>query len=241
MKLLLAAVAVLSYGQQFEAASVKPLKDSAVSFHFTVSPNRLDVKNMNLINLIEQAYDLADYQVSFSDAILRDIPRSHVDIQATTDVAVPRAEMMAMLQNLFIERYHLATRWDTRTCVGYRLEVMPGGPKMKPSEQGYAIPNSPMNDGAAVEFNGPMTMRQLSERLNGPAGKIVVDATGLEGFFNIKLRFASTDISAVPDSGPPAALLPNAIKEQLGLRLVPGKQSVKVLVVDHADAIPVAN
>jgi uncharacterized protein (TIGR03435 family) len=45
----------------------------------------------------------------------------------------------------------------------------------------------------------------------------------------------------VLDSSPPAALLPNAIKEQLGLRLVPGKQKVKVLVVDHADAVPVAN
>jgi uncharacterized protein (TIGR03435 family) len=36
-------------------------------------------------------------------------------------------------------------------------------------------------------------------------------------------------------------LLTKAVEEQLGLKLVSGKEAIKVLIVDHADAVPVAN
>ena len=42
-----------------------------------------------------------------------------------------------MLQRLLIERFHLATHWETRTEPVYRLVVLPGGPKMAVADEGY--------------------------------------------------------------------------------------------------------
>jgi uncharacterized protein (TIGR03435 family) len=221
----------------FEAASIKPLTSSyEEAFHFTVLPNRLDVKNMNLKFLIEQAWDLPDFAVSGPDSLTR----NHFDIVATSGVPVSRAVMQTMLRNLLIERFHLATHSDSRIESQYRLEVLPGGPAMKTAAEGYALPFPPIREGGSIRLNTPMSMRQLAQRLTRYTGKPVVDATNLEGYFQIALTFASEDL-AVSGQGVAAPLLTKAIQEQLGLRLVSAKEPLKFLVVDHADDVPVAN
>ena len=92
-----------------------------------------------------------------------------------------------------------------------------------------------------MQLNGPMSMRQLSERLTRFAGRPVVDGTALEGFFTIKLSFAPDDYDASKDTGEAQPLLPKAVEEQLGLKLVAGKEPIKILVVDHVDSEPVPN
>jgi len=52
-----------SASSSFEAAAITPVPNPYGAFHFNILPNRLDVKNMSLSYLIQQAYDLADYQV----------------------------------------------------------------------------------------------------------------------------------------------------------------------------------
>jgi uncharacterized protein (TIGR03435 family) len=221
----------------FEAASIKPVETREGPFHFTVLPNRLDVKNLSLGFLILQAYDLPAYALSGPEGLVN----NGFDIAATSGRPVSKAEMRAMLQGLLIERFHLSTHWETRTQAAYRLVVLPGGPRMKVSDEGYAAPNSPLQDGNSIQLNGPMSMRQLSERLTRFAGKPVVDATNLEGYFTIKLTFASDDYDPSKDTGVVPPLLTKAVEEQLGLKLVPGKEPIKILVVDHVDAVPVPN
>jgi len=77
-------------------------------------------------------------------------------------------------------------------------------------------------------------------RLTPWAGKPVLDATGIEGYFIIKLTFAATGIDA-SDASTNAPLLANALSEQLGLKLLSVREPVRILVVDHADAVPTAN
>lgn len=221
----------------FEAASITPLKSGQGPFHFTVLPNRLDVKNLSLGFLIREAYDLAAYQLSGPD---RSLDR-RFDIAATSGKPVSKADMRAMLQSLLIERFHLATHWQTQTETVYRLVTLPGGPKMKLVDAGYALPNSPLRDGGSIQIGGPMSMRQLSERLAGFAGKPVVDATSLEGYFSIQLTFAAEDYDPSQGSGSAAPLLPKAVEQQLGLKLAPAKEPVRILVVDHVDATPLPN
>jgi uncharacterized protein (TIGR03435 family) len=222
----------------FEAASVKPLKSSVGPFHFTVLPNRLDVHNMNLQFLIKWAYDLRDDQISGPDWLVS----AHYDIVATTGEPVSKDAMRTRLQNLLVERFHLATHWETRTIAMYRLVVLAKGPKMKTEEQGYAVPNSPTLDRGALRLDGPMSMGQLAERLARYAGKPVVDATNLDGYFTMKLTFASDDLqtgSAVGDFAPP--VLTVAVQEQLGLKLVSETGPIKILIIDHAEPVPTAN
>jgi uncharacterized protein (TIGR03435 family) len=74
----------------------------------------------------------------------------------------------------------------------------------------------------------------------------VIDKTGITNYIQIHLEF-SPDDSAAPrpvttDPGSPAAVsspdspgIFQAIREQLGLRLVPAKGPVDVLVIDHME------
>jgi bla regulator protein blaR1 len=76
-------------------------------------------------------------------------------------------------------------------------------------------------------------------------GKPVVDQTGLKGRFDFAMELPAGMISFPfspkppnPDDPPPAPKGPlflNAVREQLGLKLTPGKGSVRVLVVDHVE------
>jgi Protein of unknown function (DUF3738) len=126
--------------QSFAAASVKALKTVDGPVHFTVLPNRLDVANLSLGYLIKQAYDLRDDQLSGPDWL----SKNHYDIAATSGDAASPAVMRVMLQHLLVERFHLATHWETRTVAVYRLVVLSNGPKMKVADHGFAMPNSPM-------------------------------------------------------------------------------------------------
>jgi uncharacterized protein (TIGR03435 family) len=79
----------------------------------------------------------------------------------------------------------------------------------------------------------------------------VVDKTELQGTFDFKLEFAPQAPGALPrppsmdgsaeaidESGPN---LMTAVQQQLGLRLVPGKIAVDVVVVDRGNPTPVGN
>jgi len=63
-------------------------------------------------------------------------------------------------------------------------------------------------------------------------GTITVDRTGLTGRYTLDLDYLFTGAEPPPDFAGPS--LPTAIKEQWGLRLVPGKGRLKLLVIDSA-------
>jgi uncharacterized protein (TIGR03435 family) len=192
---------------------------------------------MSLAFLIQQAFDLPAFEVIVPESV----GTRRYDIAATSGDAASPAEMRVMLRNLLIQRFHLTTHWDERTEPLYRLTVLPSGHKMKPTDQGYAIPNSPLRGSNFLQLTGPMNMRQLAERLTQSTGRPVLDDTGLEGYFRIELTFATDDAPVGVDSGSPVALLPAAVRDQLGLKLVLAKDKIQILVVDHADQMPVEN
>ena len=68
------------------------------------------------------------------------------------------------------------------------------------------------------------------------AGRMVVDKTGLTGYYTLVLQSASTEpLGAPPGSAATATELPSiftAVQEQLGLKLVSSRAPVEVLVID---------
>jgi uncharacterized protein (TIGR03435 family) len=74
----------------------------------------------------------------------------------------------------------------------------------------------------------------------------VIDKTGMTNQFEIHLKFSPDDSAAsrpsITDPGSPSAVsspdapgIFQAIQEQLGLRLVPAKGPVNVLLIDHVE------
>ena len=83
-------------------------------------------------------------------------------------------------------------------------------------------------------------MAALARLMTVPAGRIIVDKTGLTGGFDFDLEF--TPEPAAPGGQPPAAPadanLPSlftALEEQLGLKLEATRGPVEVLVIDRVE------
>ena len=78
---------------------------------------------------------------------------------------------------------------------------------------------------------GPISARFIVG-LSDAAGRIVIDKTGLTGNYDIALKWTLT--IAIERSNAPPDLF-TAIEEQLGLKLVPTKAPVDVVIVDHVE------
>ena len=85
------------------------------------------------------------------------------------------------------------------------------------------------------------TMSTVAQMLSLPPsrvllGTIAVDRTGLTGRYTLDLDYLFTGTAPSPDFAGPS--LPAAIKEQWGLRLVPGKARLKLLIIDSVQPPP---
>jgi uncharacterized protein (TIGR03435 family) len=169
-----------------------------------------------------------------------------------------------MMQALLEERFHLKTHREVREVPVYLMTVDKGGPKFRPTKEDSCKPfdfsealnfttlnTKPEGEQCAVpkvlrkgpvtviDFRG-VTLDVFAKDLH-PDGRPVIDRTGLMGAFDIHLELETV----APDSSGPAGgaasdPLPHAsdvtaIREQLGLRLVPAKGLVEFLVIDHVE------
>jgi uncharacterized protein (TIGR03435 family) len=69
-----------------------------------------------------------------------------------------------------------------------------------------------------------------------------LDETGLTGLFAVKLDFAPDSLLSRPKSRDDLApALPNALLQQLGLKLESKKRQLQTLIIDHIEKMPVGN
>ncbi len=75
-------------------------------------------------------------------------------------------------------------------------------------------------------------------------GRVIIDETGLKGSYDFELNWAPDEShSPSPNAGQGSADSPpregpsifTAFQEQLGLKLVPNKAPVEVLIIDHVE------
>jgi uncharacterized protein (TIGR03435 family) len=166
-----------------------------------------------------------------------------------------------MLQTILEDRFKLKIHRETRQGPVYELALGKGSPKLKPLQDGSCTPvvvGRPLPllpDGQrrcrnmasprSVDFEGG-TLSMFAGSLGMVLDRPVIDKTGITSYFEIHLVF-SPDDSATPqpataDPGASAAVgasdapgIFQAIQDQLGLRLVPAKGPVDVLVIDHIE------
>ncbi|HEY3839169.1 MAG TPA: TIGR03435 family protein [Bryobacteraceae bacterium] len=250
---------------KFEVASVKECKAGDRSPPTISSPGRLSLGCWNLKTVILQAYEVfASGKVDPLNPVLPLTPvegdpawinsaRYSIDAKAET----PQSGAMMrgpMMQALLEERFHMRTHREIREVPVYLMTVDKGGPKFRPTKEGSCLPVDTSGDLTAhhpdgepcaavkVARKGPttvfdfrgFTLAVFAGDLH-PDGRHVIDRTGLAGPFDIHLELET----AAPDSADPGGAasdpLPVAMRQQLGLRLVPGKGPVEFLVIDHIE------
>jgi uncharacterized protein (TIGR03435 family) len=223
----------------FEAATIKPAgpsPDGHVHINYPEG-GRFSAINITLLNLMEWAYEIPQKQILDGPGWMRS---TRFDIQATTDAETDamlrgmsseqdRMVKRRMVQRLLEDRFAMKLHRETRVLPAYDLVVAKGGSKLTESKaNGKSIGMS------RADFHAEgLTMDLVAEQLSRILGRVTVDKTGLDGRYDLKLKWTPDDAVATPDS-PPSLF--TAIEEQLGLELKAAKEPVAVLVVDHIEA-----
>jgi uncharacterized protein (TIGR03435 family) len=166
-----------------------------------------------------------------------------------------------MLQTILEDRFKLKIHRETRQGPVYELALGKGSPKLKPLQDGSCTPvfvGRPLPllpDGQhrcrnmasprGIDIEGG-TLSMFGGLLGMVLDRPIIDKTGITSYFEIHLVFSPDDppaprpVTAEPGvsaaaRAPDAPGIFQAIQEQLGLRLVPAKGPVDVLVIDHIE------
>ena len=230
--------------EAFDVATVKPVDADAHSGRFfrMEGPHRWKATNFTLQALIALAYDLNPRTISGGPSW---ISTQRFVIEAVTpgDVTPARPEQMQMLRALLVERFGLKFHRQDKEFAIYSLEVAKGGPKLKPAAKpdeqpqliGVVYPGHMEVPARGVTMDDFVAMLQRAT-LDRPT----LNRTGLTGKYDFNLVWAQDEtqyggeVPKAPDDAQSPPLF-TAMREQLGLQLVPTRGMVSTLVVDAAE------
>jgi|SRR5271157_2528831 len=233
----------------FAVASVKPSRhvlgrdaDSRIS----IGPAGLRGGNVTLKHLIAEAYGVQPYQIfggpNWLDA-------EEYDVEAKADGPATREQEALMLRGLLTDRFRLSLHDETRELRVYHLVVDKHGARIRATtdaetpaaKAGAAGPRSFHGDmqrfadllSVQLSIAMPDDPTQPGRASGSPVP--VMDKTGLPGVYDF-----SVDMRPEPGADI-FTLWQGVLQDQLGLKLESLKAPVEVLVIDHAERIPVAN
>jgi uncharacterized protein (TIGR03435 family) len=232
----------------FDVASIHPnntATDGHPHIYSDPAESHFRTVNLSIKSLIQFAYAIPESQI-LNAPVWLDSTLFDIDAKAGTSVdaqlrALPKAEArlqkQRMVQALLADRFHLAAHQETRQLPIYALVAAKGGPKFQPSQiDGTTIDTGQSHMHIAGSDD---TLAILARELAQVLGRVVVNQTGVNGRFDLKLRWTPDDappplLNGGPDPNAPPGIF-TAIQEQLGLKLEPSKGPVPVLVIDRVD------
>ena len=268
-----AAAPAATASPTFEVASIKRHQGGGPSMLRNQPGGTLAVANIPVNFLIAFAYNVKRFQITAGPAWINS---EGFDIEAKPDIAPPEDarnmsfeqhqaimdQQRVRMQNLLADRFQLKFHRETKELPIYALVVAKNGPKLHESSA-----PSPPDPSAAPKRGGPngpgifmgrgqltgkqMKLSFLAEALSEQLDRLVIDRTGLNGFYEFTLKWAPDESQGaafkgpgpLPPGGPDAPPPPDssgpslftAIQEQLGLKLEPSKGPVEILVIDRVE------
>jgi uncharacterized protein (TIGR03435 family) len=144
-----------------------------------------------------------------------------------------------MVQSMLADRFKLAFHRDQRQMNVYALVAAKGGPKIEKAADSSGRPDCMRAVGAelqAVATCKNVTMADFARAMQALAplyaDRTVVDLTGLEGSYDLKLSWFGK-LNAVAEAR--GIGFPEALEKNLGLKLDGRKLPVPVIVIDHVE------
>ncbi len=221
-------------------------------------PDGMSTTNIPLQSLIASAYgikmDLVSGGPSWVNSKGFDVEAKLLPEEGSAPAKLSQAQREAMLRALLIDRFHLKAHVESKILPIYELAVAKDGPKIKP-----ALPQPPATDGKPGDFSEPGSMNfapghleaheylisSLADQLGYIVQRTTLDKTDLTQPYTFTLDWtpdeqlqAAGDKAATGTEAKPSIYA--ALREQLGLKLVPAKGPVNTLVIDHVE-LPTAN
>jgi uncharacterized protein (TIGR03435 family) len=187
---------------------------------------------LSVKGLIRRAWDVQEFQVvGGPDWVSTD----RYDISAVAPLGTPGdAPLNPFLQSLLVDRFGLKMHRENRQMSRLALTVAKNGHKLHPAQPGR---KTTWSNGRGTTTGQNVTTQNLAvNMLQRVLNQWVSDETSITGNFDITLQWnPGDDLAASAPDDANLALGPSiytAIQEQLGLKLVPGKGPVPVIVID---------
>jgi uncharacterized protein (TIGR03435 family) len=200
--------------------------------------------NATLTSVLTKAYNVKFQQIAGPSWL----DSERYEIIGKMPQGASKEQVPTMLQNLLAEKFQTKVHWETTQGQAYTLVVDENGPKIKESH----APNRSMsiNTAGHIQYTG-VTMDSLAESLSVFLDSPVVNATRIEGTFDITLDVSMKDMTGLRKLGWPGsegATPANArspsifnVLQGLGLKLQPWTTPIVHLVVDRAERLPAPN
>jgi uncharacterized protein (TIGR03435 family) len=219
---------------------VKPNKNSEGVIQFAIQPGgRFVATDIPLKQFIRAAYTLQLYQIvdapSWTESERFDITAiSNRDLQDGTSWKPDGqfALVQLMMQSLLADRFTFRAHFEERQSQVYALvrDESRDAKALTPARPcGGADCRMQIGSGTLRAPNVELPL--FAELLSQLTGRLVTDATGLTGSFEINLRWKPESQDSTSD----APSIFTALPEQLGLRLDARRGPVRMLVIDSVD------
>ncbi len=233
----------------FEVASIHASEPGLVRSSIGTDPGKFDMRNVSLRRSIEWAYELNPNQLmgpAWLDDVRFDITARAEDHSADDD------QLHLMLQRLLADRFGLRVHRERKEEQVYSLTVAPNGLKLHVAgtRDGSTFVESPGEgpNSFSEDKTGAMarhvSMADVARKVSQMLGRVVTDKTGLDGRYDFRLDLTPYMNPEAENSGPKAdimSVLFAGFNDQLGLKLVPGKEMVDLLVIDSVNRTPTDN
>jgi uncharacterized protein (TIGR03435 family) len=226
----------------YEVSSIRPTNpagNGSYGSRWQSSKSGFKAEGILLPLLMRSAYDvLMDEQII---GLPKWADTEKYDVEAKMDAETAEAlkklpnqarwqQQKLMLQAVLAERCQLKVRKETKLLPVYDLVIAKGGLKMKESA---AEGNSGTSYRTGKFTAHAMEVGGLVSSLSQNVGRLIVDKTGLgEKKFDFTLEWTPDESRGTTDAGPSIF---TAFEEQLGLKLVPAKEPVETIVIDHME------
>jgi uncharacterized protein (TIGR03435 family) len=227
---------------RFEVASVKRNTSAAPR---TISGPRFQGATFTASNVAVEMLITSAYGVPSRDVM--DAPGwtlfdfnggERYDVTARFAEGSSVQEQRAMLRNLLEDRFALRAHRETRELTVYLLTKLDDrgrlGPKLTPAAKN-CLPRTACEGRSTAGLSSytGADWSIVSQQIASALGERMVDRTGLSGFFDFELTYATRGLSVTGgDSGLDVF---GAVRQQLGLKLEPGRAPFEVIVIDSVE------
>jgi uncharacterized protein (TIGR03435 family) len=240
----------------FDAASIKRNASGGTAMQVRTPPGQFTMTNGTVMTLLSIAHNIRD-----ADRI--DAPEwvrtERYDVTARAVGTPTEPQLAGLVRALLEDRFKLAAHLEPRERPIYALRLARDDRRLGPNlrrldsdcaalgdaaSQGKTPPRPELPEGIPLcgvrrtdgtILSGGLSMPMFVQLLTGQAGRVVVDQTGLEGYYAFTLNYAMPPAAGADSAPGDRPSLFTALQEQLGLRLEAQRSPVDILVVDRIE------
>lgn len=227
---------------QFAVATIHPSRPGEM-FSVVVNGRRFSTTGTSPADLISYAWMVHNRQIIGGPEWLES-DKFDVVAETDSDNRLRQSDSRQMVQQLLADRFHLAFHRGLKELPVYAIVAASEKPKLTKSAgdaNGFGTVGFPMFGEMVVKNATMAEAANFFQRyvLDRP----VLDESGIEGRYDFKLDWTADESQfhgrggqmPAPDRTVEPPDLFTAIRQQLGLRLVPKKDLAPVLIVDRAE------